>query len=521
ALVSHALNLYDKGYSVAEAAKRLNLQRETVRYWIATRKTGGLENARPYVRVRRAGESLYSIEMRKRVVRYFDLGMSRAAIAREIHIPPAAVGAIIQSLPPVQRNKKGVNKSLNELLQSYASRAKIDKSSSTEISVTWKYPPEIFVEALTRYANLESEKKICEDLGLGSGVLAYWIRRLRALVQAPPRTMRPGQKFSPEFKAEVVALAMNSGESHNAVAKSKNVSQSLVSVWVRNYKLANGLPIEPRKFPHEVRLHAVHLAEAKGLKAAADACSASEPTVQRWCREAGVKWKGYTGKSDRSVAIGHDKAFLWMDLETPELESWKGLAVIWLAEKRYGLPLRISALRKFFLDYLHNLLVPAGYAVEPSDILSRQNCLPSFHETTLASLKRDGAATTSNYVHEFLDWVLYRDFSMLDDHDRPVVLSYFHNPVPLQAKGGNSRDAESVRSPLPYEYIERLRTLLAEGKDFKDWTWAQKALGNRGSKAQRQDKPQYGEDWFEVRPQQIDKEDPDCVWRTRVRGDET
>jgi hypothetical protein len=49
------------------------------------------------------------------------------------------------------------------------------------------------------------------------------------------------------------------------------------------------------------------------------------------------------------------------------------------------------------------------------------------------------------------------------------------------------------------------------GPHFRDWQWAQNALGveigRRGFN---------GPDWFEVNEDQLDRSDPDCVWRQRL-----
>lgn len=69
-----------------------------------------------------------------------------------------------------------------------------------------------------------------------------------------------------------------------------------------------------------------------------------------------------------------------------------------------------------------------------------------------------------------------------------------------------------VRTALPYRYISELRQILCPQPEghFHDWTWAHSNLyGER--------KPQAGfGDWIPVYYDQIDRDDPDCVWRHRV-----
>lgn len=116
----------------------------------------------------------------------------------------------------------------------------------------------------------------------------------------------------------------------------------------------------------------------------------------------------------------------------------------------------------------------------------------------------------NNKIHAFLSFVLLRDFSTPDDNGRPVVSPEFYNPVAYRSKSCFSKLEESVHSPLPYGYIDELRQLLAQGPYFRDWTWAQGALGAKQGKRGRS-----APDWFEVTEDRIDRNDPDCVWRVR------
>jgi hypothetical protein len=112
--------------------------------------------------------------------------------------------------------------------------------------------------------------------------------------------------------------------------------------------------------------------------------------------------------------------------------------------------------------------------------------------------------------------VLLREFSETDDHGQAVVSLAFRNPVPRLSIRGLPRRDESVYSPLPYGYIDELRQMLAAGPHFRDWQWAQSALG--GDISQRGNS---APDWFEVSEDQIDRSDPDCVWRERPMKDRT
>lgn len=121
------------------------------------------------------------------------------------------------------------------------------------------------------------------------------------------------------------------------------------------------------------------------------------------------------------------------------------------------------------------------------------------------------------YVVTFIDHIIEQHYSAKEDHGaaRPIV----SNPLDRIARQGSLQ--ETVRNPLPYRYIQQLRQLLcpyAHGsgqqdsqeasvkstswasRHFRDWSWAQDNLFYT---------------WFEVEPEIIDRDDPDCVWRTK------
>ncbi len=208
------------------------------------------------------------------------------------------------------------------------------------------------------------------------------------------------------------------------------------------------------------------------------------------------KVKGITRETDTSLG--------WVEREYPQLAAWRALAVEWLKGETSGVSVRLQALVAFFERYL----VQQGLPTVSAAFLARTTVLPDFYRTTCP----DSAAGIkyNNYMHAFLHFVLLREFSEAADDGQLVVSPAFRNPVPRMSKGGLPKRDESVHSPLPYGYIDELRRMLAAGPYFRDWQWAQCALGadigRRGP---------GGADWFEVTEAQIDRNDPDCVWRER------
>ena len=219
--------------------------------------------------------------------------------------------------------------------------------------------------------------------------------------------------------------------------------------------------------------------------------SVSTASTRLPAREKGVK-------RDTDISLG------WVEREYPQLEPWRVLAVEWLKGETCGVSDRLRALVTFFERYLIQQSLP----LDPAALLARTTVLPDFYRTACPDSAMGIKYT--NYIHTFLHFVLLREFSEADDNGQLVVSPAFHNPVPRMSKSGLPRRDESVHSPLPYGYIDVLRKMLAAGPHFRDWQWAQNALG-----AEIGQRGPGAPDWFEVTEAQIDRDDPDCVWRDR------
>lgn len=212
-------------------------------------------------------------------------------------------------------------------------------------------------------------------------------------------------------------------------------------------------------------------------------------------------------KTAKRVQKAHDLELTWVARNHPELEAWRILAVEWLKGETVGLGYRMSALTAFFGVYLLHPAVPK----QPKDTLARGVTLPDFRETACPASKTSVSYT--NCIHEMIDWILLKEFSLLTDDGSRVVAPAFCNPVPsLKNTGGAYVPDESVRSPLPYGYIDELRHILAAGPHFRDWAFAQSALG-----ADVGELGAPGRDWFDVTEAMVDRDDPDCVLRVRPR----
>ena len=206
----------------------------------------------------------------------------------------------------------------------------------------------------------------------------------------------------------------------------------------------------------------------------------------------------------KGVQRDSDTTLGWVERDYPQLAVWRTLAVEWLKGEPKGVYLRLRGLVAFFERYL----VQQGLPLDPMVFLSRTTVLPDFYQTVCPD--SEWGIKYNNLIHAFLHFVLLREFSELGDDGHRVVSSAFRNPVPRLSKSGLPRRDESVHSPLPYGYIDELRQMLAAGPHFRDWQWAQSALGVESGQRGR-----GAPDWFEVTEEQIDRNEPDCVWRLR------
>ncbi len=206
----------------------------------------------------------------------------------------------------------------------------------------------------------------------------------------------------------------------------------------------------------------------------------------------------------KGVKRDNDTSLGWVERDYPQLAAWRILALEWLKAETRNVGDRLRALVAFFERYL----IQQGLPLDPAELLARSMVLPDFYRTACPDSAK--GIHYNHYIHAFLHFVLLREFSDTDDDGQPVISPAFRNPIPRMSLSGLPRRDESVFSPLPYSYIDELRQMLAAGAHFRDWQWAQGALGVKVGKSG------FGApDWFEVTEDQIDQSDPDCVWRVR------
>nr|WP_318654874.1 VPA1269 family protein [Pseudomonas cannabina] len=213
------------------------------------------------------------------------------------------------------------------------------------------------------------------------------------------------------------------------------------------------------------------------------------------------KVAGVTRETD--VSLG------WVERDYPQLSVWRSLAVDWLKGEITDISAKLNGLTAF----LERFLIQQRLPLDPAVFLAKESVLPDFYRVACPDSVR--GVRYNNYIHAFLNFVLLRNFSEPTQNDQPVVSPAFRNPVSRLSSAGLPKRDESVHSPLPYGYIEELRQILAAGPDFRDWHWAQGGLSEVGGLC-----GPGGPAWFEVIEDQIDRSDPDCVWRERSVNNE-
>ncbi len=190
----------------------------------------------------------------------------------------------------------------------------------------------------------------------------------------------------------------------------------------------------------------------------------------------------------------------------PKMEDWRGLVAEWMKDQKSSVARRREVLDKFLIHYIHGQDLERNYG----RFLLRETEKPDF-SLVIVDAKRKGRNSlqkedvkTNNFAADFLDWVLATKLGDPDtgEWDR----SRFHNPIQRLTQSGLATNTESDKASLSIRYIRELRSMLAEGRHFRDWTWAQQAM-ERGK---------TGSDWFVVDPSLIDFKDPDCVHRKRT-----
>lgn len=228
-----------------------------------------------------------------------------------------------------------------------------------------------------------------------------------------------------------------------------------------------------------------------------------------------AQWRNpFPRKSDKIRGKRGDLTFRHVLTIDSRMTAWVAYAAEYIQTVREGQGIRSKSLEAFLSRYLTAQDLPR----DPLEFLKRTTTKPVFIDALVnTKLKRWSAEGSANenptrllisqnsHVADFIDWVLLQKLSVEGEHGERVVPAVFHNPIERLPQAGTGAPSETVKNAMPMLYIRRLRKLLAEGRNFQDWTWAQMAV----------DPARSGGDWFIVDPTLVNRDDTDCVWRER------
>lgn len=229
------------------------------------------------------------------------------------------------------------------------------------------------------------------------------------------------------------------------------------------------------------------------------------------------RWRNpFPRKSPKKYGKSGDLTFSHVLTLDQRMAAWVAFAAEYVRTVREGQGQRSISVGAFLVRYLIGQDQPR----DPLEFLKRTTAKPAFIDvlmktrttskkgkaTQAASDKPSGLFIKQNtYVADFIDWVLLEKLSIEGEHGERVIPAVFHNPIERLSQAGTNAPSETAKNALPMLYIRWLRKMLAEGRTFRDWKWAQKVTDSEGP----------GGDWFIVDPGLVNRDDPDCVWRER------
>lgn len=478
--------------SRAAIAAQLGVSPRTIREWlgpVGTRIIHPKELRIEAAKLEKGGVGRADIERR--------LGVSRNALSRWLGPASTTVEGLKRQALRAQARNEAVRLAVEDGL-SRSAIAKILKVPKATIR-GWLGPAttaanyeELRVEAARLREEGLPRGAIAKKLGVSGNFVSKWVGA------NPNHEIRA--KEIKELKPKVLQMAeSDEGMSNAAIARKFGLSATTVGRWLNQARRISHKKKHIR-YSDAVKQEAIRLlGTSLNRTEVARQLDVSLNVVSIWFRAALAE--GVVAKPSPKKAKYEDFDFTWIKRECPEYAAWQEPMAEWLKSKYKNIGMIIRSLRRFIVHYLAGQSLPST----PAELMRRKTTpLPNFFMTVCQG---DSGVSINNIVHNFLQWVLIRDFSVRADDGTPVPSPAFFNPVERVSSHGIPARNESDKEPLPYGYIADARRLLAQGAAFGDWTWAQTVLGDEGG--------HKAADWYEVREDEIDKNDPDCVWRLR------
>jgi transposase-like protein len=472
------------GESKRKVAKDFGIGKTTVMYW-----TEDIDNSIKHPEA-----------IREQAVTRARNGETAKAIADSLKLSPSTVLNWTRGINPRKRLSQAQRDEAIRRVE--AGEPKIKVALDLEVSPMMvsqltkhikkkqQYSSEIRLEFINSLNRGESLAKVSRNLSVPVHIYHHW----------KESGLAPYPEFSSETQASVLA-EMQSGSRITFVAQKYCLPTPLIRQWART---SQGKSLRFPSFSENQKAEAVkRIAVGEKAKLVAESIGATVSAVHLWVRNAVQSGQVAI---EKTIPKSDDLEFKWISRNYPHLEDWRLSMAEWIKGEVRGFGQKISAVASFVERYLHPLKLPATR----EEFFRKGRQVPDYY--AILSKESGNASKDNNTVHQFLQWVLLHDFSIEDDDGKPVISPLYRNPIPHVAKSGAPKRTESVRDVLPYGFIVQFRERIASGPHFKDWTFAQSALGFETLSSNN-----ALADWFEVTEDRIDKNDPDCVWRLRER----
>lgn len=471
------------GESKRKVAKELGIGKTTVMSW-----TQDIDHS-----------TKHSDELREQAVSRAKNGEGAKAIATSLKLSPSTIMHWIRGINPRKKITQAIKDEAIRRVEAGEAKAAVALDLGVSAMV---------VSTLTKHIKKgeispEVRQKFIERVNRGEP-LASVSRDMEVSVNAYHSWRESGLAPYPDVSAvtqEQIFAELNTGARIADLALKYRLPTTLIRVMNRTNQ---GKPGRIPVFAPAQKTDAIkRVAAGEKAKIVADEIGATVAAVHLWVREASrrgdISIEKLPPKTD-------DLEFNWVSRNHSHLIDWRASMSEWIKGEVRGLGQKISALASFVERYLDAHKLPPTR----EEFFRKGRLVPDYY--AVISKSSGNAAKDNNTIHHFLQWVLLHDFSDTDDDGQPIVSPLYRNPVPLVSRTGAPKRMESVRDVLPYGFIVQFRERVASGPNFRDWKFAQSAIGFETLTSNN-----ALSDWFEVHEDLIDKNDPDCVWRLRER----
>lgn len=183
-----------------------------------------------------------------------------------------------------------------------------------------------------------------------------------------------------------------------------------------------------------------------------------------------------------------------------EFKPWCDVANVYLT-KGSNIPKRTSIIEK-----LLNWFTVKNIDSDPLVFLLKTSKVPDLNEFLATLSKQEQSINTVRIINEYVNLILKTYCTDEDEETGEIFwLPDYRNPYVNYTLSGEIRKSkpnETVKKILPFAYVDKARKFLCpdSADTFSDLVEARDI---------------YQSDYYEVDESQIDKDDPNCIWRTR------